>query len=222
MKVVVIGKGILGLSVAEFLSRSGSTQVQVLSSVTFASASSAAAANLATKAQVFARDSHFDLKIRGKSIYRQWLNNLRHECGHANAEDLSSVYLSAAGRDVFGDELSCSAQWQRVVQPEVEIVERGLPQQKIFRTGDCSIDYGDEAWVDARYLLRLLEEVCRRRGVVFAELDVSDISALTSQIGQCDHMILCAGAWTPRILQCWGVDTSARFLQKRRWSWGGT
>ncbi|NBW81777.1 sarcosine oxidase subunit beta, partial [bacterium] len=41
MKVVVIGKGILGLSVAEFLSRSGSTQVQVLSSVTFASASSA-------------------------------------------------------------------------------------------------------------------------------------------------------------------------------------
>jgi hypothetical protein len=222
MNVVVIGKGILGLSIAEFLSRSGQAQVQVLSSTACSAASSAAAANLATKAQVFARDPHFDLKIRGKKIYRQWLVDLRKECGEASPDDLSLVYCLATGRDVFDDANACNAQWQRVVQPVAEIVERGFQPQKIARSGECSIEYADEAWVDAQYLLALLEKVCRARGVVFDELDVAEVSDISAHVGHCDHLILSAGAWTPRILSAWGADSNCGFLQKRRWSFGGT
>ncbi|MFZ9519677.1 MAG: FAD-dependent oxidoreductase [Silvanigrellaceae bacterium] len=222
MKIVVVGKGILGLSIAEFFSRSGQVQVRVLSNAQRITASSAAAANLATKAQVFARDPHFELKIRGKKRYHDWLVRLRQEIGLANPEELSLVYHSAKGRDVFDDEESCSTQWRRVVQPPLEIIQRELESQSLFRVGETAIEYGDEAWIDARHILGLLEKVCRQRRVAFDECDATDLGGLKSNIGSCDHLILCAGAWTPGILSAWGLASEDRFFGKRRWSWGGT
>ena len=67
---VVVGRGIIGLSVAEVLSRT--LPVIVLFRDEPWMGSKAAAANLSTKAQVFARDPHFDLKLKGKSKYRSW------------------------------------------------------------------------------------------------------------------------------------------------------
>ncbi len=223
MRAVIVGRGILGLSIAEFMSRSGKFKVDVISSVAHPSASSAAAANLSTKAQVFARDPHFDLKIRGKSIYSDWLIQMRRELGEPNADDLSEIFSLGMGRDVFTDDSACNAQWRRVVQPAEEIRTRGLAPQKVNRPNPFWVEYADEGWVDAEAMLQLLERICRKRGVGFLEANVMQVDAFPHEVQQPDHLILAAGSHTPQILSAWGVELTHPVFQKsRRWSFGGT
>jgi glycine/D-amino acid oxidase-like deaminating enzyme len=223
MKILIVGRGILGLSIAEYLSRDTHCEVMVVSSAAHSPASAAAAANLATKAQVFARDPHFDLKIRGKLRYSGWLDDLRSECNQSGAPDLPAVYKSGFGRDFFSDEAACAVQLKRVQQPACEIETRGLPEQKLRRSSPTTIDYGDEGWVDAQYLLSLLEKVCALRGVAFSEFDVINPDGRFFETSAFDHLILAAGSYTPRILAAWGAQGSEEVFRKtRRWSHGGT
>jgi len=223
-QVIVVGKGIVGLSVAEFLSRTANVHVRVVSSPESPEASLAAAANLATKAQVFGRDPHFEMKIVGKKIYRSWLENLRGECGELHPEDLSQLFVEGIGRDVFFDELRCSEQWARILQPIEDIRTRGLPEQPVRRAHAHAIEYGGESWVDAQRLLRYLVTVCTQRGVQFSQADMKNPSEFLKTTGPVDHLILCTGAETPRILAFWGegAEPTALGLKKRRWSFGGT
>lgn len=223
MMICIVGKGILGLSAAEFFSRSLANRVTVISSPTHACASAAAAANLATKAQVFARDPHFDLKIRGKTLYKKWLSDLLQERGAPPADGLSQIYVEGWGRDVFADESACVRQWQRIQQSPEEIAARGLPAQLIKRSGHKMLDMAGEAWVNAEYLLALLESVCRNRGVEFIEADVSSRDALRFAVGHTEHLVVAAGAQTPSLLASWGYQPqNGSLLKTRRWSYGGT
>lgn len=223
MKVIVAGQGILGLSTAEFLSRSGCAEVQVIAADKYPAASLAAAANLSTKGQAFARDPHFNLKIQGKQKYAQWLVDLRHEIGVANFSDLTGLFMMGRGRDVFFDSEDCLAQWRRVQQPAEEIAARGFSAQKIERPDSHTIEYGDEAWVDAQRLLNLLEAVCRQRGVRFSHADFLNPNEFSRLFDAADHFVLATGAQTLRILAAWDAPQRKNFFRKaRRWSYGGT
>lgn len=223
MRIAILGKGILGLSIAEYLSRSGEFQVDILSSENYACASSAAAANLATKAQMFARDPHFALKLQGKNDYRQWLAGLRREDGAAQPDDLSALYVAGFGRDLFADEAACTAQYKRVLQPSEDLAARALLLQSISRPSACELEYGGEAWVHAGGLLELLERVCRRRGVSFSECDAMQENDFFAAARNADGLVLAAGATTPQILSAWNVRHEGELFRKsRRWSLGAT
>jgi glycine/D-amino acid oxidase-like deaminating enzyme len=223
MRIAVVGKGILGLSIAEYLSRTDKVQVAVFSSENHGRASSAAAANLATKAQRFARDPHFALKLQGKNNYQQWLSELRREDGAAEPEELSGLYVAGLGRDLFADEAACAAQFRRVLQPPEQLAARALPLQSISRPFGCALEYDGEAWVHAGRLLDLLERVCRRRGVSFSECDAMRESDFLSAVKDVDRLVLAAGATTPQILSVWGVQHEGELFRKsRRWSMGAT
>lgn len=224
MNITIIGKGILGLSIAEFFSRADKNVVQILSSALYPAASCAAAANLATKGQVFARDPHFDLKLTGARMYRSWLTNLRRELGERHPEDLSNIYSFGIGRDLFSTEDACLKHWKRIQQSPIETAARGLPAQQVSQRDHLTIDYNNEAWVDANELLIILEKVCSQRGVAFCETDALNLDELQSMIKQdTDHLILAAGSMTTNILCHWQSDTiNALFKKKRRWSYGAT
>ncbi|MEY3902077.1 MAG: hypothetical protein RL189_1383 [Pseudomonadota bacterium] len=223
MRIAIVGKGILGLSIAEYLSRSGSFTVEVFSSENHSRASDAAAANLATKAQMFARDPHFSLKLQGKNDYRQWLAGLRREDGAAEPDDLSGLYIAGFGRDLFADEAACAAQYKRVLQPPEELAARALPLQSIARSSGCALEYDGEAWVHAGRLLELLERVCRKRGVSFSECDALREGDFSFAAKNVEGLVLAAGAATPQILSAWGVYQEGDLFRKsRRWSLGAT
>jgi len=221
--IVVVGKGIFGLSVAEFLSRQRQNKIVVLASDEHVPASRAAAANLSTKSQVFARDPHFELKISGKKNYPEWLKSLCHESASFSLEELNSSFVSSRGRDIFSSVELADRQWKRVVQPKSEISARGLPEQSVVRVGSQEIEYGDEAWVDASFLLNLLESVCRSRGVEFRNCDVANLANLEAECVDAQSLILCTGSQTPRILRAWNLNELPPSLGKsQRWSYGGT
>lgn len=222
--IVVIGRGVLGLSVAEYLSRQGGHSVLVCYDDRFSLASAAAAANLSTKGQLYARDPHFELKLQSKAQYPDWLAAMVGELGNRGQHwDCSSHYLNASGRDIFQTKARADKQWDRITQPLSELKNRGFARQPISRPTEVSIEYEDEAWVDALYLLELLEAVCRSRGVQFLQQDVRDFSHLNNLDEEVTDIIVCAGGYSPHILEAWGcADALGGQGRKLRCSYGGT
>jgi glycine/D-amino acid oxidase-like deaminating enzyme len=222
--IVVIGRGVLGLSVAEYLSRQGGHSVLVCFDDRFSLASAAAAANLSTKGQLYARDPHFELKLQSKAKYPDWLAAMVEELEERGQDwDYSSHYLHASGRDIFETKALADKQWDRITQPLNELKNRGFTRQPIERPSEVSIEYEDEAWVDALYLLQLLEAVCRSRGVQFLEKDIRDFSHLNNLGEEVTDIVLCAGGYSPHILEAWGcADALGGQGRKLRCSYGGT
>ncbi|MBX9837541.1 MAG: NAD(P)-binding protein, partial [Silvanigrellaceae bacterium] len=100
-KLIIVGSGILGLSVAEYLTREmfQGIDIKIITNNHKFSGSKAAAANLATKGQMFARDPHFELKLHGKKIYKNWIHNLIKEDNCSLSID--SIFKNGEGIDYF-------------------------------------------------------------------------------------------------------------------------
>jgi len=222
--IIVIGRGVLGLSVAEFLSREGKHSVLVCSDEQFPEASAAAAANLSTKGQLFARDPHFQLKLQSKVIYPLWLKAMAEELeAKGQGWNHTTHYFCSKGRDTFETKGLADKQWRRIAQPIDELKSRGLSQQPVSRLSELSIEYDGEAWVDAVYLLRILEAVCRSRGVQFLHQDVHEFSTLLKLSNKISDIVVCAGSYSPQILGSWGCsDLLFGKGLKFRCSYGGT
>ena len=202
---VVIGAGIVGLSVAEYLSRKG--KVLVLHSPLKHPASHAAAANLSIKAQRYARDPHYELKIRGHGEYENWLKHLT----RMQIRPIDNFFKKARGVDTFESEEDCIFQWDRVLQPGSELVKRKLPPQELSIVNSKNIEYAGEACVNANALLEILRIRCLQQGVVIEQGEVESKAAIKYKFfnhfkDKAQHIILCAGAWTPNILQKWEIE----------------
>ena len=235
--MIIVGKGILGLAAAEYFSRAevqlafGPTKICVVSSLEMHPPGSAAAgANLSTKGQLFARDPHFALKLAGKNRYPKWLNGLLEECGseRTNSPELSAFFRWGTGLDFFADVLDAQKQFQRVFQGVEALEQRGLPTTAVAFENEKSLRYHDEAWVDARFLLSLLEQVCRRRGVTFleknieCEKDLEQIYAQQFQNQQFQGVVLCPGASVLQLLKNLGFTAPPELKRAHRVTWGST
>lgn len=203
--IAVVGSGVLGLAVAEYLSRR--QPVVVISNEHPLTGSRAAAANLATKAQLFGRDAHFQLKLRARKMYRHWLGAMLAECGRGDF-DLEGVFCEGAGLEFFHSSAACQRQLERVLQPANELTSRGLGTQPFQKTSETSLCYFNEAWVDASFCLNLLTEVLKKRNVSFVYENVvqhaQSINALKASY-QVSQVVFCTGAWTTDVLAHFGL-----------------
>ena len=194
----IIGSGIIGLSVAEYLSHKGKS-VAVISNDNPLSGSYAAAANLATKGQLFARDSHFQLKLDGKKIYPHWINRLINEISYENK---TQIYKFGLGSDIFFNSFDRDRQLKRVLQNKETLISKNLSTNAIESDGDHSVLYKEEAWVNAAELLKILKFVLIKRGVNFIDESFSQkyLDGINLE-GQKVCFILCTGAWTKFLLK---------------------
>lgn len=212
MKISIVGSGIIGLSLCEYFSRKN-FDITCISDEEKISGSKAAGALLSTKAQLFGRGEHYQLKLDAKKIYKKWLTEILEELGSTIC--LNEIYREGEGVEVFESDDEASLQIKRIVQPQAELKSRGLPMNPVERLGS-KVVYKNEAWVDAPRLLVLLKRVCEKRGVQFEEKDVLEGDFLKTV--QADKVILATGYWTPSILAAWGYSA----LPKARATWGST
>lgn len=222
-KNIIIGSGILGLSVAEYLTRSKifPSEVKIISNENRLAGSLAAAANLATKGQLFARDPHFHLKLEAKKYYRTWLENLLEEL---NTKDvtLDSIFCCATGVDHYLSEEQQKKQCKRVKQNNEELQKRNLPTDSILIGENNTVIYKDEAWVDALQLLKILKKVLIKRSVKFEQATFDkEIYSNIVQENKCKNIIFCTGAWTKDLIKNLSITVPVE-MTKERLSIGST
>ena len=225
--MLIIGAGILGLALAEFFSRTPEHGSITIVDGGFAlSGSQAAAANLATKGQQFARDPHFELKLRSKKIYASWLQKLIDEAQTFGAHlSLAEMFRQGEGLDIFKNVTDRDHQFQRVEQPPEQLEKLGLPTNAICKLHETQIQYQDEAWVDASILMQLLRLVLENRGVKFIEECLDERSLLSEKmhlLKERDPILVCTGAWTLEFLQSMELSLPAALQKSRRLTVGST
>jgi hypothetical protein len=162
-RALVIGKGVLGLSLAHQLAKMGRAVTLIYSNAK-TPGSCSAAANLSLKSQQFGRDPHFQLKIEGRVRFESWLDELA----------LPVRFRRGLGIETFEDAQQAQQHFQRIQQPTDELEKRSLPTQNFSKLDDKTFVYQDEAWVHAGDLLAALEATCLKLGVQFVEKNISN------------------------------------------------
>jgi hypothetical protein len=209
MHYYIVGSGILGLSVAEYLSFQGKS-VSIISNYNSLAGSYAAAANLSTKGQQFARDLHFQLKLEGKKNYPNWIHRLKNEI-HENDE--KNIFNLGIGIDDFENSTDRDKHLKRVSQDKSILEQKNLDLNAIFKNDNDQIIYKDEAWIDAEFLLNLLNKVLDKRGVQFLSGNFSKdyLNQIFNKKPESEcRIILCTGAWTKALMNNlnWPIPTS--------------
>ncbi|RDB37232.1 FAD-dependent oxidoreductase [Spirobacillus cienkowskii] len=220
--ITVVGSGIIGLSVAEFLSKNNSFKnIQIISEDHQYSGSKAAAANLATKGQLYGRDKHFQYKINSKKIYSNWIESLIKEINLKI--QLEDVYKCGYGIDYFTTVENRDKHFNRVMQNTEELIKRNITELSIIKLGENKIQYKDESWVNAKLLLNILNKVLILRGVNFIKdkFDYSTINKILTH-GTKNTIIFCTGAWTKSLLTNLGFQLPKKMQQKERLTFGTT
>lgn len=214
--IVVVGTGIFGLSVAEYLSRT--MPVCLVSNNHPFAGSNAAAANLATKAQLFGRDAHFQIKLNAKKNYQYWVRGLLDELD--SPIKLDSVFRLGNAVEIFENKTECEMQRGRITQPKIELEKRNLGVQPFWLISENILGYKEEAWIDAKLFITTLKNVLLKRNVKTFEMDVSNFQSHEDVLKyfSAKKIVLCTGAWTQSVLNHFGFD----LLPKARYSIGST
>lgn len=229
--MIIVGAGILGLSVAEAASRSGIC-VDVLDAPHASGASWAAAAQLGMKGQALSKSGVFATKLGGQRCYETWLERW-------DGLDPKPWFRRGWGRDRVLNDAECAEQIRRVAKHERDAgtVFHG-PGLAFCSQNQREILYLQEACVDAPVLLSRLRSALEARGVRFWRGDACDKETMRRLIREkladratnqdCPgtelrSIVLAAGAWSFEVLQAWGgfADLQLDFSAVR-YSLGGT
>jgi hypothetical protein len=222
-KLIIVGSGILGLSVAEYLTREKfqGIEIKIITNDHKFSGSKAAAANLATKGQLFARDSHFELKLHGKKIYKNWIHNLLKEDNCTLPID--TIFKNGEGIDYFTSSNNRDKHYLRVKQDDSLLNKRNLPTNTILKIEENKIKYIDESWVDAQKLLNILKNILIKRGVLFEENDFYEKKYHEIiKDKKIEHLIFCTGAWTKNLLENLNIPLPLQITKQERLTFGST
>ncbi|WP_186648047.1 FAD-dependent oxidoreductase [Fluviispira vulneris] len=222
-KISIIGSGILGLSIAEYLSRDkkNGTDIQIISTNNTLAGSYAAAANLATKGQLYGRDKHFQVKLDAKKCYQNWIENLLKEV--KSEQNIKTVFKIGLGVDFFTSEFNRDKHYRRVKQNDDELRNKNLPIDFILKEGKRKIIYQQEGWVNSFILMQLLTDVLSKRKVNFINKQFTKIDLdKLSEVGHKHNIIFCTGAWTELLLRDLEIPIPEQMKKTKRMTVGTT
>lgn len=185
MGAVIVGGGLVGCAVALELARRGVGATVLERSVPGAEASSAAAGILAPRVEAHGDAAARALGLESLGLYEEWAGSLGSDVGLARS---GVVVVSEASPD------------EEALQVEGAALDRLVPGITSRRAWFLP----DEARLDTRRLVGAVHAAASRAGVVFRSgaevaalreggVELTDGERLEGTV------VVCAGAWTPRV-----------------------
>jgi glycine oxidase len=210
MKVVIVGGGIMGMSVAVELAGNGDEVTVLERSVPGAEASSAAAGRLAPQLESTGMGPMLELCLKSRELYAAWVRRI---------EGLSHVDVGYRESGVleFGDaaKLEQTCRWQRAAGLRCELVQaRALEPNAPDRP---ALHLPDDHQVDPPKLMRALAIAAAKAGATFRTGQVHAVAERSVDVDaerlSADAVVVAAGSWSSLIP---GARIDARVLQPMR------
>ena len=222
-EILVIGGGVIGLSIAWHLSRS-SHSITVMDSSEPGQASQAAAGMLAPLAEASAPGPFLDLALASLNRYTEFVEGIRDASG-LNLQICGPGMLRVARTSDEEAALDRALEWQmslglpldRLSGEEVRRLEPAAAQSII-----AAIRSPQERHLEPRLLIAALSAACRRRGVqqisgkvTALEPETERIVAIRTDTARftCKTLVLAGGAWSDLLGQWLGVDIPVKPLR---------
>jgi glycine oxidase len=212
-EVVIIGGGVIGLSIARALALRGVRGVAVIERSSFGcEASSAAAGMLAPQAEADRTDEFFSLCCQSRDGYPDFADNLREETGiDIELDKTGTLYVALNAADQ--KEIEHRFEWQTAAGLSVEkltSVEARVLEPCISEYASGALRFPKDIQVENRKLISALVEANKKTGVqLFSGTTVSSIKTLRGVVNGVETLdgfldtrkvVLAAGAWTSMLL----------------------
>ena len=207
--VVIVGGGVIGLSIARELRLRGVRDVVLLEKGELGKeASWAAGGLLAPQVEADSADDFFRLACASRDLYPEFAEALRAETGvDVELDKTGTLYLAFTERDEA--ELRRRCQWQqseglRVEWLNPEGVRRLEPN--VSRDVRCGLRFPDDWQVENRKLLEALIKANEKLGVqIRTNCEVTSLRVEHGRVGGAESVrgiisaptvVVCAGAWS--------------------------
>jgi glycine oxidase len=210
--VVIIGGGVIGLSVARALARRNVPNVILIERASLgAEASSAAAGMLAPQAEADCADEFFDLACRSRNMYAGFAATLQEETGiDVELDTTGTLYLALTEHDQ--NEIDHRYDWQRRAGLAVEKLsaeEARELEPRISENVRAALKFPFDVQVENRRLISALAAANEKLGVHL--ITGTTVESLRITRGRTDgvetsrgfvstsHVVVAGGAWTSYI-----------------------
>ncbi len=210
--VVVIGGGVIGLTIARALALRGAGDVCLIERGSLGrEASFAAAGMLAPQAEANAQDDFFTLACRSRDLYANFAASLRDETGiDIELDKTGTLYLALTYHDLV--EIEKRFEWQRAANLPVEILTTAQTRELepcISSSVLGALRFPLDMQVENRRLLSALTNSVSRLGsAIVTETSVESVKIERGRISgvqtsrgfiRCEKVIVAAGTWSGQI-----------------------
>ena len=210
--VVIVGGGVIGLTIARALAQRGVRDVCVVERASLGSeASFAAGGILAPQAEADSRDEFFELACRSRDLYPEFAAQLREETGIDIELDLTgTLYVAFTDQDLR--EIEDRFEWQSRAGMAVEKLTAAQVRELepcISETVRGALRFPRDVQVENRRLVNALVNSVVRLGVeIYADTDVEALSVERGRLSglqtsrgnvSCQTVIIAAGTWSSSI-----------------------
>ncbi|MCO6510938.1 MAG: glycine oxidase ThiO [Aridibacter famidurans] len=211
-EVLIVGGGVIGLSIARALKKRGAGKITVVDrSSPGREASYAAAGMLAPQAEADSPDAFFRFCRESNRMYTRFAEELLDETGvDIELDDEGTLFLAFSDDDLL--ELSRRYEWQSGAGMRVEhLTAADTHKLEPFVSPDSlgSLVFPDDRQVENRALIKALLEFASRNGIVIVpDTEIRNVSESESAAEarsadgrrfEAGTMIVAAGCWTSQI-----------------------
>lgn len=220
--VVVIGGGVIGLTIARALALRGAGEVCLIERGSLGrEASFAAAGMLAPQAEANAQDDFFKLACRSRDLYANFAASLRDETGvDIELDRTGTLYLALTYHDLV--EIEKRFEWQKAAGLPVDI----LTPEQVHDLEPCinqnvvgALRFPLDVQVENRRLLSALTNSVSKLGVtIVTETSVESVKIERDRVSgvqtsrgliRCEEVIVAAGTWSG-FIQGFPANTSLK------------
>lgn len=208
-EVVVVGGGVIGLSIARALKLHGVSRIAVIERAACGQeASWAAAGMLGPQAETDAADAFFELCARSRDLYPAFAGALAKETGiDVELDRTGTLYLAFSAEDAR--HLDARFVWQSAAGlPVVRLTAAEARRAEPFASPDIreALLFPNDWQVDNRKLIQALRryadqndiDIMENTSVESLDLDGGRVAGVSTagDLIRADHVVLATGAWT--------------------------